>query len=110
MTQYIPGKTLAYFETSRDGLVPVRIMGMSHDEDWAACIKAGQVADIPLPFPGGAKVCVVVTGRKHHIYKVGEVIFTDALHVIPRDCVRWGSVKRGRGATILPHKWERVSQ
>ena len=105
MTQYIPGKTLAYFETVCDGLVPCRIVGMSHDADWAACVKAGQASNIPLPFPGGIMVCVVVTARHHHVYRCGEVIFTNVRHVIPRDC----SLRRrgSRSTTILPYKWER---
>lgn len=84
MTAYDPATTRAYFETCRDGLVPVRILYTWRD-------RAGQ-----------QKFLLRSTAAKRHAYPRGYEWVAAAPHVIPRPCVR----RHRYSTTIMPYEWE----
>lgn len=77
---------LAFYETVRNGLVAVEILG-----------REAQPGD-PI---GTMKLKVKVTATRHRVYKRGETIYANDTRVIPRDCVR----RRRFSTSILPYSW-----
>jgi hypothetical protein len=79
---------LAFYETVRSGLVPVKVTKIEKVE-------------------GRIRITAKVTARSHRVYGLGEVIEAGGYKIIPRT-----AVKKFRSSVfpkVLPYSWEGVT-
>lgn len=83
---------LAYYETVRSGLVPVKVIEIKHSEDGRVTSVVGRV-----------------TGRTNRTYRCGEIVEAGAggLHMIPRDKVR--KFRSSPFPKVLSFSWQGVT-